>query len=83
MKRAVYAVLISLGVHATLALGLVAYFRVAPGPKALPTLDLSSVDLSFAEQEDASAPVVPQAPSAALPEPPRVRYVEEEPPAST
>lgn len=80
MKRAVYAVLISLGVHATLALGLVAYFRVAPGPKALPTLDLSSVDLSFAEQEDASAPVVPQAPSAALPEPPKPTALEPPPP---
>lgn len=80
MKYAVYAVLISLGVHATLALGLVAYFRVAPGPKALPTLDLSSVDLSFAEQEDASAPVVPQAPSAALSEPPKPTALEPPPP---
>lgn len=76
MKRVLFAVLISLGVHVLLAFGLVVYFRVAPGPKALPTLDLSSVDLSFAEQEDMSAPVAPQMPSAVQPEPPKPTELE-------
>mgnify|MGYP003331355192 CR=1 FL=1 len=57
MKRSVLVgFVVSLLVHGLLALGLVAYFEYAPGPDVLATLDLSSVELSFAEEEREVAP---------------------------
>lgn len=79
-RNAFFAVLIAVAVHAGLALGLVAYFRHAPGPDALATLDLSSVDLSFAEQDDETAAVAPSMPSVAEPAPPQPKAVEAPPP---
>ena len=50
----------------------------APGPTAIATLDLSSVDLSFAEDEDETAAVSPTMPAMPEVEPPKPR--EEKPP---
>lgn len=58
MKRSVLVgFVVSLLVHGLLALGLVVYFEYAPGPDVLATLDLSSVELSFAEKVEESAAV--------------------------
>lgn len=79
-RNVILAILIAVAVHVGLALGLVAYFRYAPEPEALATLDLSSVDLSFAEQDDETAAVAPSMPSAAGPSPPQPKSVEAPPP---
>ena len=55
MRRIVAALAVSLAVHAALAAALVAYFRHAASPDELPSLDLSSVELSFSETVDESA----------------------------
>ena len=60
------------------AVGIVAYMNYAPDPTAIATLDLSSVDLSFAEDEDETAAVSPTMPAAPEVEPPKPR--EEKPP---
>ena len=60
------------------AVGIVAYMKYAPGPTAIATLDLSSVDLSFAEDEDETAAVSPTMPAAPEVEPLKPR--EEKPP---
>ena len=60
------------------AVGIVAYMKYAPGPTAIATLDLSSVDLSFAEDEDETAAVSPTMPAMPEVEPPKPR--EEKPP---
>ena len=60
------------------AVGIVAYMKYAPGPTAIATLDLSSVDLSFAEEEDETAAVSPTMPAMPEVEPPKPR--EEKPP---
>ena len=52
--------------------------KYAPGPTAVATLDLSSVDLSFAEDEDETAAVSPTMPAMPEVEPPKPR--EEKPP---
>ena len=61
-----------------IAVGIVAYMKYAPGPTAVATLDLSSVDLSFAEDEDETAAVSPTMPAIPEVEPPKPR--EEKPP---
>ncbi len=61
---------VSIGLHAVLAAGLVAYIKYAPGPTTLATLDLSSVELSFAEEDDATASVAPAMPAPPPLEPP-------------
>lgn len=86
MKRWALAVAIALALHGLLAVALAFYFAHAPEPEALAELDLSSVELSLAEKEDASAPVVPvdSSPSVRkprpkeipLPEKPRVEKAE-------
>ena len=60
------------------AVGIVAYMKYAPSPTAIATLDLSSVDLSFAEDEDETAAVSPTMPAMPEVEPPKPR--EEKPP---
>ena len=55
----VVALVVSLLVHGLLALALVAYLKYAPDPDVLATLDLSSVELSFAEKVEESAAVMP------------------------
>ena len=66
----VTAIGVSIALHGVLAAGLVAYMKLAPGPTTLATLDLSSVDLSFAADEDESAAVAPSSPEPPPPEPP-------------
>ena len=68
-----FAIAASLLVHALLAGALIAYLEYGPRPETLATLDLSSVELSFAEKEDDSAAIAPMpasAPVAKPPEPP-------------
>ena len=67
------AIAASILLHVILALVLGAYFAFAPELDELATLDLSSVELSFADQVDESAAVVPLAeatPQNLLPKPP-------------
>lgn len=80
MKNVLLAVVLSLAVHGLAALALVLYFRYAPGPDVLATLDLSSVELSFAPEEDDTAAVAPSLPSPVEPPPPRPRSAEPPPP---
>lgn len=60
------AILISLAVHLLIGLAIWAYMEYTPSPDVLATLDLSSVELSFAEEEDDSAAILPQ-PSVSTP----------------
>ena len=51
---------VSILIHVLLAIALSAYLEYAPHPDVLATLDLSSVELSFAEQENESAAIASQ-----------------------
>ena len=55
--RVITAIAVSILIHGLLAVGLVAYFEYVPSPDVLATLDLSSVELSFAEQVEENAAV--------------------------
>lgn len=55
------AIAASILLHVILALVLGVYFAFAPEPDVLATLDLSSVELSFADQVDEAAAAVPSA----------------------
>ena len=55
MKRVVVSLGVSFLVHGLLALVLVGYFEFSSERRALPELDLSSVELSFAEREAETA----------------------------
>ena len=66
---------VSILVHGLLAVALGVYLDYAPRPDVLATLDLSSVELSFAEKEEETAAVAP-----ALPAPPPRPKAEEKPP---
>ena len=72
------AIIASIAAHGLVAVGIVAYMKYAPGPTTIATLDLSSVDLSFAEDEDETAAVSPTMPAMPEVEPPKPR--EEKPP---
>ncbi len=72
------AIIASVAAHGLVAVGIVAYMKYAPSPTAIATLDLSSVDLSFAEDEDETAAVSPTMPAMPEVEPPKPR--EEKPP---
>ena len=78
MVRSATALLLSLLIHGLIAAALIAYLEYAPHPDVLATLDLSSVELSFAEQENETAAVAPTPASVGrrVPSPPQ----EEEPP---
>lgn len=79
------AIAASLLVHALLAGALIAYLEYGPRPETLATLDLSSVELSFAEKEDDSAAIAPMpasAPAAKPPKPPSTDEVLHSPSAS-
>ena len=56
------AIAVSVVVHLLIGLALWAYMEYAPEPDVLATLDLSSVELSFAEAEDDTAAVLPRDP---------------------
>ena len=72
------AIVASVAAHGLIAVGIVAYMKYAPGPTAIATLDLSSVDLSFAEDEDETVAVSPTMPAMPEIQPPKPR--EEKPP---
>lgn len=57
--RCVAAIFLSLLAHGVVAALVSVYIECAPGPDALAQLDLSSVELSFAETVDDSAPAAP------------------------
>ena len=63
------AIAVSVAVHLLVGLGIWAYMEYAPSPDVLATLDLSSVELSFAEEEDETAAVLPQPSDTVLPQP--------------
>ena len=79
VKNSIVAVVLALLIHALLAAAVVLYLDSAPGPTVSAELDLSSVELSFAEKVDESAAAAPSLPSPAAVQPkPR----EEEPPVA-
>ena len=63
MMRVALAIAASVGVHVFLAAVLAVHLSNAPTPDVLASLDLSSVELSFAEEDDNSAAVAPLPPS--------------------
>lgn len=63
------AIVISVAVHVLVGLGIWAYMEYAPSPDVLATLDLSSVELSFAEEEDDTAAVLPRPSDMVPPQP--------------
>ena len=68
------AIFLSLLAHGILAALLAVYVEYAPAPDTLAQLDLSSVELSFADMEDESAAVSPSfasSPAEPTPEPPQ------------
>ena len=77
-KNSICALFISMLIHGLVAAALIAYLKYAPHPDVLATLDLSSVELSFAETVDETASVAPSPASVgrAVPSPPQ----EEKPP---
>ena len=78
------SILVSVAIHALLAVGIIAYLEYAPGPKTLAMLDVSSVELSFSETEAESsarpeipaAPEIPKTPD--IPEKPETPDIPEE-----
>ena len=70
-QRTVVAVAVSLLVHALLAVALGVWLEYAPQPDVLATLDLSSVELSFAEKEEETAAVAPAVPTPPAPTKPQ------------
>lgn len=63
VRSATIALILSVLIHGLIAAGLIAYLEYAPQPDVLATLDLSSVELSFAEQVAETAAVAPTLPS--------------------
>ena len=81
MKRSVLvALVVSLLTHGLLVFAFVACIEYLPGPDALATLDLSRVELSFAEQVDESAAAVQSLPSPPAQTPPPKPSPDENPP---
>ena len=80
VKNSICALFISIAIHGLIAAGLIAYLEYAPQPDVLATLDLSSVELSFAEQVEETAAVAPALPSAEAERRPPKPKVEEPPP---
>ena len=76
--RLLSSIVISILIHGLIAAALIAYLEYAPHPDVLATLDLSSVELSFAEQVEETQPVAPRPAMVgrAAPSPPQ----EEKPP---
>ena len=75
------AIGISILIHGLVAAGLVAYLEYAPHPDVLATLDLSSVELSFAEEVRETAAVAPMPAAVAERRPPKPKV--DEPPPET
>ena len=81
VKNPVLAVVGAVAVHALLALAIVLYVEHAPGPTVSAELDLSSVELSFADEAAESESVAPNlpAPTPSQPKPPAERPPEAQP----
>ena len=79
IRSIVLAISISLLFHGLVAAALIAYLEYAPRPDVLATLDLSSVELSFAERAEETAAVAPMPAAAAERRPPKPK-VDEPPP---
>ena len=79
IRSIVLAISVSLLIHGLVASALIAYFEYAPRPDVLATLDLSSVELSFAETVEETAAVAPMPAVAAESRPPKPK-VDEPPP---
>ena len=73
IRSATTALFISILIHGLIAAALIAYLEYAPQPDVLATLDLSSVELSFAEKEQETLPVAPSPASVGrrVPSPPQ------------
>ena len=73
------SILVSVAIHALLAVGIIAYLEYAPGPKTLAMLDVSSVELSFSETEaeNSARPEIPAAPE--IPKTPDIPDIPEKP----
>ena len=80
VRSATIALILSVLIHGLIAAGLIAYLEYAPQPDVLATLDLSSVELSFAEQVEETAVVAPALPSTEAERWPSKPKVEEPPP---
>ena len=80
VRSATIALILSVLIHGLIAAGLIAYLEYAPQPDVLATLDLSSVELSFAEQVEETAAVAPALPSTEAERRPPKPKVEEPPP---
>ena len=80
VRSATIALILSVLLHGLIAAGLIAYLEYAPQPDVLATLDLSSVELSFAEQVEETAAVAPALPSTEAERRPPKPKVEEPPP---
>ena len=71
MRRVLIAVAVSVLVHLLLAAGLWWYFTSAPDPVVLAQLDLSSVELSLADEDVAAAEPVASLPTEPAPSSPK------------
>ena len=80
VRSATIALILSVLIHGLIAAGLIVYLEYAPQPDVLATLDLSSVELSFAEQVEETAAVAPTLPSTEAECRPPKPKVEEPPP---
>ena len=77
--KIVNAILLSVAIHGLIAAALIAYLEYAPHSDVLATLDLSSVELSFAEEVRETAAVAPVPAAVAERRPPKPK-VDEPPP---
>ncbi len=77
MRSFLLSLLLALFFHALLAVGLIAYLEYAPSPDVFATLDVTSVELSFAEKVEESAAISPVPP---LPSPQPLKPKETEKP---
>ena len=64
------AIGVSVALHGVLAAGIAAYMKYVPNPVAIASLDLSSVELSFAKEDDTTAPAVQSMPASPPADPP-------------
>ena len=79
--KVICALFTSILIHGLVAAALIVYLEYAPHPDVLATLDLSSVELSFAEKEVEEAAAVAALPVAAERRPPKPKV--DEPPPET
>ena len=79
VQSATKALTLSIVIHGLIAAALIAYLEYAPHPDVLATLDLSSVELSFAEEVQETAAVAPMPAVVAERRPPKPK-VDEPPP---